>query len=611
MVDTCTVTWTARDFNFGTLASARLVFIPRDPLKLLGWSNALYVPNRIEVLSDGSGAGSVALVPGYYILHVTSYAGTATAGIAVPDEAAATIGECIDQTLSFPALSELQAILADAEAAAASANAALDSFDDRYLGSKSANPVLDNDGAALLTGALYFNTVASEMRVYTGVAWVAAYVNDSTYVPLAGGTMTGALAVPAGSAGSPSISISGDTDTGVWSPGANALAISTGATERMRIDASGNVGIGTSSPAAALHLQGVSAVAQRTLRLAFDGTYYSEIYQNGAGGLEYKTMGGLPHIWYQNAAERMRIDASGNVGIGTSSPAARLHLGGSANNEVRVDTTASGYLQLGQFTNGGFISTSSSDATAGVLRFGTGSTERLRIDASGNVGIGTSSPSTALTINRSGATDADLFLSNGTSGTALTQGANGNFYMLNYGAYNLIFGTNSAEKMRVDASGNLLVGTTGGLLNERIRAEFVAGNTGITTSVASTAAQSHIAFFNGSVVGSIGTFGSATSYNTSSDYRLKEDLQPIADASSRLASLNPVNFAWKADGTRTDGFLAHEVQAVVPQAVTGEKDGEAIQAIDHSKLVPLLTAALQEALAKIASLETRITALEA
>lgn len=246
--------------------------------------------------------------------------------------------------------------------------------------------------------------------------------------------------------------------------------------------------------------------------------------------------------------------------------------------------------------------------------------------ATGNMGIGTNSPAAKLDIfggnvrsaldSASAATLRGFEIASGTSEFASlkAEASTGEMRLTSgffgFGGFST-FHTNGSERLRIDASGNLLAGTTGGLLNERIRAEFAAGDTGITTSVASTAAQSHIAFYNGAVVGSIGTNGSATSYNTSSDYRLKEDLRPIADASSRLAALNPVNFAWKADGTRTDGFIAHEVQAVAPQAVTGEKDGEAMQAIDHSKLVPLLTAALQEALAKIALLETRITALEA
>jgi len=118
-------------------------------------------------------------------------------------------------------------------------------------------------------------------------------------------------------------------------------------------------------------------------------------------------------------------------------------------------------------------------------------------------------------------------------------------------------------------------------------------------------------------VGRIEVTTTATSYVTSSDYRLKEDWQPMTGASERVLALKPVNFAWKVDGSRVDGFLAHEAQEVVPEAVTGAKDevdadgNPQYQGIDQSKLVPLLTAALQEALAEIASLKTRLTALEA
>lgn len=104
-------------------------------------------------------------------------------------------------------------------------------------------------------------------------------------------------------------------------------------------------------------------------------------------------------------------------------------------------------------------------------------------------------------------------------------------------------------------------------------------------------------------VGSISVTTTATAYNTSSDYRLKEDYQPVTSPAERLAQLQPRNFAWKATGERTDGFIAHEVQEIVPEAVNGEKDGEEMQSIDHSKLVPLLTAALQEAFARITALE--------
>ena len=157
-----------------------------------------------------------------------------------------------------------------------------------------------------------------------------------------------------------------------------------------------------------------------------------------------------------------------------------------------------------------------------------------------------------------------------------------------------------------------------------------------------TGASNVVQIVNGyGEVGSIkiASNGTTTNFNTGSDYRLKTDVQPVTNASARIQSLNPVNFEWIRSGTRTDGFLAHEAQVVVPDCVSGahnevkvwedneelpdgvsvgdnktDDDGNTIpvyQSIDQSKLVPLLTAALQEALTEIASLKTRVEALEA
>lgn len=133
----------------------------------------------------------------------------------------------------------------------------------------------------------------------------------------------------------------------------------------------------------------------------------------------------------------------------------------------------------------------------------------------------------------------------------------------------------------------------------------------IDSSTTSTSGRQLLRFRNpNGIVGSISTSGSATAFNTSSDYRLKEDWQPMTGALSRVANLNPVNFAWIADGSRVDGFLAHEVSDIVPEAVLGEKDavdenGNPIyQGIDQSKLVPLLVAAIKE-------LEQRLAVVEA
>jgi hypothetical protein len=193
--------------------------------------------------------------------------------------------------------------------------------------------------------------------------------------------------------------------------------------------------------------------------------------------------------------------------------------------------------------------------------------------------------------------------------------------------------TNGSERARIDASGNLLVGTTVSS-NAGAKVQSRVGDTGICfdsrfsggggNSVAAffryentTGNAINVVFdYNSVTVGSIISSATTTTYNTSSDYRLKEDVQPMVGASDRLMALKPVNFAWKVDGSRVDGFLAHEAQEVVPECVTGEKDAvddegnPQYQGIDQSKLAPLLVAALQEALTKIEALEARVAALE-
>jgi hypothetical protein len=129
--------------------------------------------------------------------------------------------------------------------------------------------------------------------------------------------------------------------------------------------------------------------------------------------------------------------------------------------------------------------------------------------------------------------------------------------------------------------------------------------------------SSAIGFINGSsTVGSITISTSSTSYNTTSDYRLKENVTSITDGIARVKQLKPKRFNFIGDTSVVDGFIAHEAQGVVPEAVTGEKDevlpnGDPLyQGIDQAKVVPLLTAALQEAITKIEQLETRIQTLE-
>ena len=145
-------------------------------------------------------------------------------------------------------------------------------------------------------------------------------------------------------------------------------------------------------------------------------------------------------------------------------------------------------------------------------------------------------------------------------------------------------------------------------------------STNVPLTIESFSSNDHIAEFyhhNNTAVGSITTSSSATAYNTSSDYRLKENVTAISDGITRLKTLKPSRFNFKTDkDTTVDGFIAHEVTAV-PEAIKGTKDevdsdnNPVYQGIDQSKLVPLLTAALQEAVTKIETLETKVAALEA
>ena len=140
----------------------------------------------------------------------------------------------------------------------------------------------------------------------------------------------------------------------------------------------------------------------------------------------------------------------------------------------------------------------------------------------------------------------------------------------------------------------------------------------LNLATTTTAARSLITFHNANaLVGTIRTSGSGTSFNTSSDYRLKENVVTDWDATTRLKQLKPSRFNFKADkDTTLDGFLAHEVSGVVPEAISGEKDEvdkdgkPEYQGIDQSKLVPLLTKSLQEALARIDTLEAEVAKLK-
>jgi hypothetical protein len=319
-----------------------------------------------------------------------------------------------------------------AEAARDQTLAAYDSFDDRYLGTKTSDPTLDNDGNALVAGALYFNSVAGEMRLWTGTTWVAAYVSGAGFLALTGGTMTGALGVTAGTAGSPSIFVSGDTNTGIYSPGADQVAISTAGSGKLFVDANGNVGVGSSAPQKKLHVVGDSndgiATGASALRVySADGSaYFSSQYDGIDATTPNPAVAKL--VLSVNSTERVRIDNNGRVGIGTASPQYLLDASGSASIGIRYKGTSSyGYIAAdnsnttggGVFiaqqngstkayfgVSGGIEGNTTSDAgvfaeTGGGVRFYTNgsSTAKAVLTSGGSLGIGTASPSGKLTVS--------------------------------------------------------------------------------------------------------------------------------------------------------------------------------------------------------------------
>ena len=390
------------------------------------------------------------------------------------------------------------------------------------------------------------------------------------------------------------------------------------------------------------------------------------------------------------------------LAVNKTSASADLHINGSTDDAfydgLRVDKKDTP-TQFAQFNYAGsglniIASDSSNLSSYGTPALGAGNpyiclktsvdastaTEHMRIDKDGNVGIGENDPKADLVVKQSGSTftpnanTVALFQRNTVTGSgamvSILSGNNSaadlNFadaddedvgrIRYNHSDNSMQFQTNTAERMRIDSSGHVLIATTditpwtnnansSADKGIALRAEGFIAAANYSSSpmdLNRTGSDGNMINFykSGSNIGSISVTSSATAYNTSSDYRLKENVTDVTDGITRVKQLSPKRFNFIVDAdTTVDGFLAHEAQTVVPEAVHGTKDeveiwadgdelpdgvsvgdnkldddGKTIpvmQGIDQSKLVPLLTAALQEAIAKIEVLETKVAALEA
>ena len=403
-----------------------------------------------------------------------------------------------------------------------------------------------------------------------------------------------------------------DSDTGLilYNHSDNNLSFNTAATERMRLDDTGQLLIGHSGSSklagilAQVNIESVNSgnlTVKRNSANEFDATL-------SLGKTRATSIGGATIV--QENDRLGTIGFFGSDGNDTGSDAAKIR--------AECDGTPGVDDMPGRLL---FMTTSDG---------ANGSTERMRIDSSGRVLIGTTSGSDALVVD--GGSDAGTITTNSTNsnGNVMTFQCSGTSKFFIGSAGSFITGHSGTTDQGIRAEGKLIfaaggstermsINTTGRVfIAESSIADFdafltvnVGASTAAFASHSGTTANRHALACcnNNGHVGGITTSGSATSFNTSSDYRLKENATAISDGITRLKTLKPYRFNFKADASTTvDGFFAHEVTAV-PEAISGEKDAVKEdgsidpQGIDQSKLVPLLVAAVQELIGKVEALE--------
>jgi hypothetical protein len=375
------------------------------------------------------------------------------------------------------------------------------------------------------------------------------------------------------------------------------------------------------------------------------------------------------------------IDASQRVGIGTTAPNKPLSVyGGDGYVQMLNASTGTGNTD-GAFigVEGGTTALRVVNQENDVISFSTNglANERMRIDSSGNVGIGTSSPSSKLDVSGVVSLQGTTLPSAGTA-RLFSRSSDSSFYMQSAtgGSINLLDGsqnsmglfgsslvqffTGNTERMRVASDGTVRIGTTSDI-GGKLSVDCTTGNSfgaivksntsgGAALAVnAENPCSTHVQWYNsGTPTGTVTWNGaSAVAYNTTSDYRLKENIAPMTGALAKVVQLKPVTYKWKLDGADGQGFIAHELQAIVPDCVSGDKDATreeqyevtpavedeegnittpavmgtrtvpVYQGIDTSFLVATLTAAIQELKAindtqaeTINALTARIVALE-
>jgi hypothetical protein len=439
------------------------------------------------------------------------------------------------------------------------------------------------------------------LKVTKGGTGVGTSTGTGSVVLSASPTLTGTIGAAAATL-SGNLTISGGTANGVTYLNGSKVLTSGSA---LQFDGA-NLGIGTSSPQTILN--GFSSSARG---MAIENAYPLIAFSDTSNA-SYKAYVGADsgelYLWNAfngatvfavNSAEQMRLTSTG-LGIGTSSPTRKLDIRG-------------GELSVGNGTIFGGFSYSSRVEMGSLsnhnLGFLVNNSTQMLLDTSGNLGIGTTNQNERLRLNSSTAGQARMSISYADSTIAF------------FGSYSGIIGSGNAtdvflssqnvlafgsggttERARIDSSGNLLVGTTSALGGGgRLQVSGEATNSAMAVKVG-TDGYPAINFKNASDTqqGYIQTNSSTVLYVSVSDYRLKNTIAPMTGALAKVAQLKPVTYKWNSNGSNGQGFIAHELAEVCPDAVSGQKDAVDAdgnikpQGIDTSFLVATLTAAIQE-----------------
>ena len=477
-----------------------------------------------------------------------------------------------------------------------------------------ANNALPKEGGAM-TGAITTNSTFDGVDIATRDAVLTSTTTTANAaLPKAGGAVTGAIT--------------------------SAGALTLDAVGNINLDSADGGGITLKNAGTAY---GLSFSVSNSLTLKSTISNGAMIFQGNDGGTGINAL--TLDMEYGGAAT-----FNGDVGIGAAANSnQQLKVYHASNSRALISTGANGASQL---LFGDDASTYSGrvyyDHSNNSMRFHTDAAERMRIDSSGGMLIGTTTEGSTdadqltisgdgrvgMTIRSANSGSNRIYFSDGTSGISEYVG----YLVYDHSNNHFRIGTAAVERFRITSPGGIQIGTASG---------GISSGDGIILGMqnGSTGYFQKFLWANGTV-GSITVQGTSVAFNTTSDYRVKTDVQPMTGASARIQALRPVNFEWIANGTRVDGFLAHEAATVVPEAVHGTKDAmmdeeyevsaaveevtdddgnitteaaEAVmgtrnvpelQGIDQSKMVPLLVAALQEALTEITALKVRVTALE-